>query len=91
MYALATVLEESTFVATKLTAPAGLAGVFMVADKPSGETTTLVASAPPKLKVAGRLSLPRRYLPVTVTGVPPVIIPRSGIIKSTLGARTSGV
>ena len=84
-------LEESTFLATKLTGPAGLAGVTIVADKPSGATTTLVASAPPKLKVAGRLSLPRRYLPVTVTGVPPVMTPRSGTTKSIFGARTSGV
>jgi hypothetical protein len=35
VYASLVVLEESTFVATKLTAPAGLAGVVMVADKPS--------------------------------------------------------
>ncbi len=73
-------LWASGFVTTTVTAPAAWAGVVAVMEVEL-TTVTPVAAVPPKLTVAPVA----KFVPVMVTGVPPVVDPLFGVILLTVG------
>jgi hypothetical protein len=74
-------LSPPGFVTTTLTPPAACAGVTAVIVV-ALTTTTLVAAVPPSVTVAPA----RKFVPVTVTGVPPNVDPDVGETALTVGA-----
>ena len=73
-------LCPSGFVTVTLTAPAACAGVVAVMVVLL-VTETLVAAAPPKLTVAPETKL----LPLSVTAVPPAVVPLLGVMPLIVG------
>ena len=73
-------------VAVTLTAPAACAGVMAVREVPPAFTTTLEAAVPPKDTLA-----PVRFAPVSVTEVPPAVVPDVGVMEFSVGAGGGGV
>lgn len=71
----------SVLVTTTLTTPAAWAGVVAVIVVLL-TTVTPVADVPPSFTVAPD----RKPVPMTVTGVPPVVTPELGVIELTVGA-----
>lgn len=74
-------LCASVFVTMTFTAPAAWAGVVAVIEVLLTSVTP-VAAVPPRLTVAPA----RKPVPVTVTAVPPLIVPELGVIEVTVGA-----
>ena len=68
-------------VTTTLTAPAACAGVVAVIEVLLPNVTP-VAAVPPNVTVAPDT----KFVPVTVTGVPPVVVPDAGETDVTPGA-----
>ena len=73
-------------VAVTLTAPAAWVGVIAVMDVPEASTVALVAAVPPKDTLA-----PVRFAPVSVTEVPPAVVPEVGVMELSVGAGGGGV
>ena len=78
-------LWASVLAATTLTAPAACAGVVAVIEVLLTRVTP-VAGVPPKLSVTPV----RKPVPVTVTVVPPLVVPELGVISVTVGAGLDG-
>jgi hypothetical protein len=74
-------LCASVFVTMTFTAPAAWAGVVAVIEVLLTSVTP-VAAVPPRLIVAPA----RKPVPVTVTAVPPLIVPELGVIEVMVGA-----
>ena len=74
-------LWPSELVTTTSTAPAAWAAVVAVSEVLL-TTVTLVAAVPPRLTVAPAA----KPVPVTVTAVPPLLVPELGEIALTVGA-----
>jgi len=74
-------LMPPAVVAVTLTAPAACAAVTAVMDVPPAFTTALGAGVPPKETLA-----PARFVPVSVTEVPPAVVPEAGAMEASTGA-----
>jgi len=72
-------------VAVTLTAPAAWAGATAVIEVPPALTVTPVAALPLKETLA-----PARFAPVSVTEVPPAVVPETGAIALSVGAGGGG-
>ena len=71
--------------AVTLTAPAAWAGATAVREVPAAFTATLEAAVPPKDTLA-----PVRFVPESVTEVPPAVVPEFGEIELSVGAPDGG-
>ena len=81
MNPLVTVALPPLSVTTTFTVPAAWAGVVAVIDVPL-TTVTFVATVPPNVTVAPE----RKFVPVMVTAVPPLVDPELGEIAVIVGA-----
>jgi hypothetical protein len=79
-------LVPPVVVTVTLTAPAAWAGVVAVMEVPPAFTTAPDAAVPPKDTLA-----PVRFAPVSVTAVPPAVVPEVGAMELSVGAGGGGV